>query len=203
MANIPSLIAANQHRWDVMHIKPSHLADLNAIAARLIAAKDRYVEIEKATNVPWFVVAVIHWRESSENFARQLAQGDPLGKVSTHVPRGEGPYYNHPNDVPLHDAFYRSALVALIDDPPHAAKWKDWTPGGALTLLEEYNGLGYAGMGKASPYNWSGSDQYSRGKYDSDGHYNQNIVDAQEGCAPIIAAMMAIDPTIKFSGTPA
>src|SRR5205814_2903433 len=108
------------------------------------SAKERYQQIEATTGVPWFVIAVIHEREASQNFTKQLAQGDPLSKVSTHVPKGRGPFLNHSDDPPGHDAFYRGALDALIDCPPHASKWKDWSPGGALTLLEEYNGLGYA-----------------------------------------------------------
>jgi hypothetical protein len=36
-------------------------------------------------------------------------------------------------------------------------------PGGALTLLEQYNGLGYANRGLPSPYIWSGTDRYLKG----------------------------------------
>lgn len=69
---------------------------------------------------------------------------------------GRGPFFGA-------DAFYRAALDALIDCAPHAAKWTDWTAGGALTLLEEYNGLAYAARGVPSAYVWSGSDQYNSG----------------------------------------
>ncbi|HEY2810539.1 MAG TPA: hypothetical protein VGJ00_04020 [Rhabdochlamydiaceae bacterium] len=198
-----SLIQKNQQRWDNMHIHASRVDGLANVAKRLInpMAKERYQYIEATTGVPWFIIAVIHEREASQNFSRQLAQGDPLSQVSTHVPKGRGPFLNHPNDPPGHDAFYRGALDALIDCAPHASKWKDWSPGGALTLLEEYNGLGYYNKGIPSPYVWSGSDQYTTGKYVADGVFSSTTIDVQPGCAPIIKIMMQLDPTIKF-GTP-
>lgn len=201
MVNIPALIQKNQFRWDNMHIRASRIAAFDATAKRLCDpdAKERYQLISAGTSVPWFVIAVIHERESGQRFDRQLGQGDPLDHASIHDPAGRGPFFNHPNDPAGQDAFYRSALDALINCGPHAARWKDWTPGGALTLLEEYNGLGYAAMGVPSAYVWSGTDQYVSGKYVADHVYRSNVVDVQEGCAPILARMMAIDPTIQFT----
>jgi lysozyme family protein len=195
-----TLIQKNQERWNNMHITPSRVDGLANVAKRLInpAAKERYQQIETTTGVPWFVIAVIHEREASQDFTKQLAQGDPLSRVSTHVPKGRGPFLNHSDDPPGHDAFYRGALDALIDCPPYASKWKDWSPGGTLTLLEAYNGLGYANKGLPSPYVWSGTDQYKSGKYIRDGVFSATAVDTQEGCAPLIKIMMQLDPTIKF-----
>ncbi len=67
-------------------------------------------------------------------------------------------------------------------------------------MLEEYNGLGYASRGRPSPYIWSGTDQYVSGKYVRDGVYDPNAVDVQLGCAGLLMAMMALDPTITFTG---
>jgi hypothetical protein len=80
------------------------------------------------------------------------------------------------------------------------SRWKDWSIGGALTLLEQYNGLGYANRGLPSPYVWSGTDQYISGKYVRDGVYDPAAIDKQLGCAGLLMAMMAIDPTITFTG---
>jgi lysozyme family protein len=65
-------------------------------------------------------------------------------------------------------------------------------------VLEQYNGLGYAAHGVPSPYVWSGTDQYHSGKYVRDGVYDPHVVDAQLGCAGLLLAMIAIDPSIKF-----
>lgn len=201
MTNIPALITKNQARWDAMQLKPDRVAAFEATAKRLCAtsAKARYVAIASAAGVPWFVIAVIHERESGQDFDTQLGQGDPLDEVSEHDPAGRGPFLSHPSDPPLQDAFYRGALDALIDCAPHAARWKDWTAGGTMTLLEEYNGLGYAAMGVPSAYVWSGTDQYVSGKYIADHVYRAGVIDVQEGCAPILAAMAKLDASVQFT----
>ncbi len=84
--------------------------------------------------------------------------------------------------------------------PPYAARNKDWSAGGALTLLETYNGLAYANQGVPSPYVWSGTNQYTRGKITHDHGPIEPIIDQQLGCAGLLVAMMAIDPTITFTG---
>lgn len=89
-------------------------------------------------------------------------------------------------------------MDALTGCAPHASSWKDWSAGGALTLLEQYNGLGYANRGLSSPYIWAGTDQYVKGKFVADGVFDPNEVDHQLGCAAILKAMMAIDPSISF-----
>ena len=65
-----------------------------------------------------------------------------------------------------------AAIDALVNCAPRAARNKDWSIGGTLTKLEQYNGLGYAARGRPSPYIWSGTDQYKSGKYVRDGVYD-------------------------------
>jgi lysozyme family protein len=184
--NIDALKAANAHRWSV--VKP--IRDFSEVAKRLSdpVAKARYQTVEKETGVPWFFIAVVHEREASQNWNTQLGQGDPLNRVSVHVPKGEGPF----------KTWEQGAIVAL-HDYPYADRNKDWTSGSFLTLLEQYNGEGYAEHGIPSPYIWSGTDQYHVGKYISDGVFSSHTVDVQDGCAGILLSMIAIDSSIKFS----
>lgn len=200
MTDIAALKRANAARWERAVL--TRTPEFSRVAKRLInqtviidgvnrTAKSIYQEIEAATGVPWFVIAVIHEREASQMFTAQLGQGDPLGLVSKHVPKGRGPFTGQ-------RAFVRGAIDALVDCGPYAARWKDWTPGGALTLLEEYNGLGYAGKGLPSPYVWAGTNQYTKGKYVADGVWDPNAVDKQLGCAGVLKAMMAMDSSIQF-----
>ncbi len=107
-----------------------------------------------------------------------------------HVPAGRGPFAS----------WEEAAVDALVNCSPHAARNKDWSIGAALTKLEEYNGLGYAARGRPSPYIWSGTNQYVSGKYVRDGVYDPNVVDSQLGCAGLLMAMMALDPTVTFTG---
>ncbi len=183
-----------------MKLDPNRISRFDTIARNLTAPNPKrvYQEVEKATKVPWWVVAVIHQRESNQNFSTQLGQGDPLTQVSRHDPKGRGPFFDHSTDAPLHDGFYRGCLDALIDCAPHASKWPDWSTGGTLTLLEEYNGLGYAMRGVPSAYVWSGTDQYVSGKYVADHAYRAGVKDVQEGCAAIIWRMHLMDKDIKF-----
>lgn len=194
MVSPAALSITEGRRWQGIVVTPSKFTAFRSVALRLIAAdaKAIYQEIEAETKVPWFVVAVIHEREASQNFRSQLGQGDPLNAVSRHVPKGRGPF----------KTFKEGAVDALVNCAPKAARWTDWSIGGILTILEEYNGLGYASMGRPSPYDWAGTNQYVTGKYTGDGHFDINAVDSQLGCAGLLLLMQQLDPSIKFGVTP-
>jgi lysozyme family protein len=184
MVDLAALKAANAERWQKAKLTRNFIAP----AKTLVASKPTYQRVEAKTGVPWFVIAVIHEREASQRWDTQLGQGDPLNKVSVHVPAGRGPF----------NTWEDGAYDALVNCAPHAARWTDWTPGGALTLLETYNGEGYANRGLPSPYVWSGTDQYQKGKYVRDGRFDPDVVDIQPGCAALIKTMIALDPSISF-----
>jgi lysozyme family protein len=216
MTDLAALKAKNAQRWASMQISPGRVAVFDAQARKLIdpAAKARYVGVQERLRqdgrkpVPWWFVAIVSVREygGPPRWDRQLGQGDPLSLVSTHEPAGRGPFLEHEGDFtpkagdvkPGNDAWTRCCLDALIDCAPHAALWPDWSVGGVMTMFEMYNGLGYAGMGRSSPYVWSGTNQYVSGKYVRDHVYDPDAVDVQLGCAPLLSRMMALDPTIKI-----
>ena len=185
--DVPSLMNANAARWPSMVIDFDALSLMETVASNLIAAKDRYQSVSKATGVPWPVIAVIHERESSQNWNRSIAQGDPWNAVSVHVPAGRGPF----------GSWEEAAIDALMNCSPFLGKWTHWdSMGGVLTKLELYNGGGYAERDLPSPYVWSRTDQYVSGKYTSDGNFDANAVDSQDGCAGLLVQLMAQDPTI-------
>lgn len=190
MVDITQLKKANAARWQSVQITSSLVAAVDKIAARLVApdAKTHYQSVATKTKVPWFIIAVIHEREASQSWKASLAQGDPWNKPSIHVPRGRGPF----------DSWEAAAVDALQNCDPFAAEWKDWSAGGALTLLEEYNGLGYAARGRPSPYVWASTNQYTKGKYVADGHYDPNAVDHQLGCAALLIRMGTMDQSVHF-----
>jgi len=183
---VSALLTSNAERWPRAQITRS---GFSAVATRLVAAKARYKAVETKTGVPWPVIAVIHERESTQNWAKSLAQGDRWDHESTHVPAGRGPFAS----------WEEAAIDALVNCGPYAARWKDWSIGGILTLLEQYNGLGYARMGKPSPYIWAGTNQYVRGKYVHDGVYDPDEEDKQLGCAGLLMAIAALDPSVSFA----
>jgi lysozyme family protein len=191
MTDIAALRAANARRWANARLTRSFAP----VAGHLISpeARSRYQIVAAKTGVPWPAIAVIHERECSRDWKGSLAQGDPWDKISVHVPAGRGPF----------KSWEEAAIDALNNCPPYAGRNRDWSIGALLTKLEEYNGLGYAARGAPSPYLWSGTDQYRSGKYVRDGVYDTNAVDSQLGCAGLLMAMMALDPTITFSGAAA
>jgi lysozyme family protein len=187
MTDLAALRRANAGRYSNAKLTRSFLSS----ARRLVApsSKARYQAVSARTGVPWAIIAVIHERECSQDWLGSLAQGDPWNRVSVHVPAGRGPFRSWED----------CAVDALVNCPPYAARNKDWSIGTTLTMLEQYNGLGYAARGRPSPYIWSGTDQYKSGKYVRDGVYDPNVVDSQPGCAGLLLTMMQLDPTISFA----
>ncbi len=169
-----------------MKIKSSRVAEFTRYAERLIANKSRYVAIEKRTGVPWWLIAVLHMRESDANFKTYLGNGEPLSRKTRLVPRGRGPFAS----------FEDGAVDALRIDGLSAVK--DWRIEKALYYCEIFNGAGYHNKGLPSPYVWGGTNQQRAGKYIADGRFSSTAWDGQPGCAPILATMAKMDPTIQF-----
>ncbi len=174
-----TLAVLNKKRWDAMKIPASNGPKFKAVADRLTAAKARYQVVEKATGVPWWFIAVTHYRESNQNWNTYLGNGQALSRRTTIVPKGRGPF----------ETWEEGAIDALVNCPPYAARNKDWSIGSALAMLEKYNGLGYYNKGVPSPYLWAGTNQYTKGKYVQDGVYDPNHVDTQLGVAGLLKFM--------------
>lgn len=167
----------NEQMW--RDAKFTRSTQINAQAAKIQDNRARYEGVAKKTGVPWDVIGLIHYRESSGDFAGVLHNGQKIigtGKKTTLVPKGRGPF-----------ATWEDAAVdALFNASPYAAKNTDWSIAGTLDVLERYNGLGYRNKGIPSPYLWAGTDQYEKGKYVKDGVFDPNHVDQQLGVAPIL-----------------
>lgn len=186
MIDLIALRRANAQRW----ANAGLTRNFASVAGYLVSpdAKSRYQAVAAKTGIPWAAIAVIHERECSQDWTGSLAQGDPWDRVSVHVPAGRGPF----------KSWEEAAIDALENCTPYAARNKDWSIGGILTVLEQYNGLGYASRGVPSPYVWSGTDQYRSGKYIRDGVYDPHAIDSQLGCAGLLMAMIALDRSIDF-----
>lgn len=67
----------------------------------------------------------------------------------------------------------------VIEDNLKKADSKDMAA--MLSFAEVYNGLGYFNKGVVSPYIYSGTNLYKKGKFVSDGSYNASVTDKQPG----------------------
>jgi lysozyme family protein len=183
----------NAERWK--QAKFTRSTAINAQAAKIEAHRERYEAVSEATGVPWDVIGVIHYRESSGDFKGVLHNGQKIigtGKLTTIVPKGRGPFWT----------WEEAAKDALVVCPPYAAKNKDWSIAGTLDILERYNGLGYRKKGLPSPYLWAGTDQYVKGKYVADGKYDPEHVDKQLGVAPILMKLREMAKPITDHSPP-
>ena len=168
--------------WKSCAIRPADLAEVDALVDRIAAHKARYSAVGKPLGVPWHVVGIIHMLEASGNFATQLHNGDPLTARTTHVPKGR-PVHGSPPFT-----WEESATDALTFDG--VAEWKDWSVPGTLFVFERFNGFGYRPHGIHSPYLWSFSNEYTKGKFTGDGVFSPTAVSAQCGAAVLLSRMV-------------
>jgi lysozyme family protein len=181
-----------QTLFDSCEIRPDKKALVEAIVQKIVANKGRYEEVEKVTRVPWYIVGVIHSLEADLNFSKHLHNGDPLSHRTKNVPAGR-PVAGSPPFT-----WEESAVDALQFD--HLTSHQDWTLPGSLGALERYNGIGYRKLNIPSPYLWSFSNHYVRGKFVADGQFDRNAVSGQCGAAVLLKAMV-LDGRIAFPGS--
>jgi len=172
--------------WASMEIRADKHALVTRIAGKLIRHKARYRAVEARTGVPWFVIAALHHRESDADFSTYLGNGEPLGHMTRLVPKGRGPFAR----------WEEGAVDALALDGLDQVK--TWTPERACFAIEKFNGFGYRRHGFPSPYLWSFTNHYLRGKYVADGRFSATHVDQQCGAIPIVRQIMALDETARF-----
>lgn len=182
--SVPAGVAAQyEGRYEVARIRPERAAQIDAEIDRILAARARYERVAAETGVPWHVIAVIHLLESNLSFAKHLHNGDPLTGRTVHVPA------DRPAAPPRSGSFPYTWEESAADALSRFRSWRNWGVAGTLYQLEKYNGWGYQNRGVPSPYLWSYSDQYERGKYASDGVYDPNLVSRQPGAASVLKRM--------------
>lgn len=182
--------------WKNMALRPGWVRAVQREAQRILPYRERYQKVSAATHVPWFVIGLIHSMESGLDFNTHLHNGDPLTERTVHVPRGRPVTGNPPF------TWEESAIDALQND--NVADVANWCVEQIAFTLEAYNGWGYRYKQLPSPYLWSGTNNYTRGKYVRDGQFDPNAVSEQTGALAILSVMRDLDPSIEltyFDGT--
>lgn len=169
-------------RYDHLAVRPERLAEVDRSIDRVVANRAIYERIGSASHTPWFVVGAIHLLELSLRMNGHLHNGDPLTGRTTHVPA------DRPISPPANGSTY-TFEESGIDAMSRFRNWTNWGVSGTLYQFEKYNGWGYQNRGVPSPYLYSFSNQYTRGKYGSDGNYDPDLVSRQVGAATLIKRM--------------
>lgn len=163
--------------------RPQAAQNIDFYVSRLNKFKNVYASAGSDLRIPWYFIGILHAMESGFNFGGHLHNGDPLTARTVHVPAGR-PLTGAPPFTWIDSA--RDAL--MFEGLQHET---EWTLPRVLYLFERYNGMGYRKRGVPSPYLWSFSNLYSKGKFVADGHFDPNAVSAQCGAAVMLKALQA------------
>jgi lysozyme family protein len=170
--------------FDTCVIDPKKVALVDENATRIIHNMDRYKRLVQSVEgrVPWWFVGLVHKMEAGFSFKLHLHNGDPLTARTVHVPAGR-PVMGSPPftwEQSAQDAVRNQGLTKVTD----------WSLAHSLYLLEGYNGYGYLYHGINSPYLWSYSNHYTKGKYVKDGIFDPNAVSQQVGSALVLRRLV-------------
>lgn len=181
--------------FDTCQTRPEKNAVIDGLVTSLVGNKARYRNVGDPLGIPWYFIAVIHNMESSQSFTRHLHNGDPLTARTVQVPAGR-PRHGSPPFT-----WEASATDALKLDRLHLIN--DWSLPALLYRIERYNGWGYRKFHPEvlSPYLWSFSNHYIRGKYVADGRFSDTAVSHQCG-AVVLLRRMAERAIIELEAVP-
>lgn len=177
--------------WSTMIINEKKVPAVKLAAQHIKQFITRYQNVGISTcptkPIPWYVIGLIHVMEGGQNFNTHLYNGDPLSAKTKHYPpgrplKGEPPYsWEYSATCALRDQGWGSPKIWDIDD--------------VLDRLEDYNGHGYWRANILTPYLWSYTNHYEKGKYEEvwntatkkyDVKFDPTEVSQQIGAAPIL-----------------
>lgn len=161
-----------------MEIDPKWTEYVGLLGRRARANRARYEVVGSPLNIPWVWIAGTHLMESSFRFDRHLHNGDPLTRRTIRHPPGRPTTGSPPF------TWEDSAADALRMKDLH--RIPEWDLPRLLYEWERYNGWGYRSRDVATPYLWSFSSLYTRGKFVRDGVFDPNAVSAQCGAAVLL-----------------
>lgn len=182
----PETIAQDHaHNAEFMKLSdsPAYSKQINDFRRDALKHRGRYEAVASRAGLPWTVIAAIHYRESGFNFKTYLHNGDPLGRPTTHVPKGK--MFND----------WESAAIDAIRTGGNTIRRLGINSGTTdmgklLAYAECYNGIGYRlNKGKTSPYVYAGTNVYQGGMFVRDHVYDPNAMDKRLGVAACILAL--------------
>lgn len=176
--------------WADVQINKKDMARVTAAAKLVLAGKAQYIAAGAARGVPWWVVGVWHWRESTCDFKGVLHNGEEIigtGRKTKLVPAGRGPFNSWPEAAD-------DALLIKGLNPGSPV----WTAAMFQFQSERFNGMGYRMRGLPSAYLYAGTNLYRGGKFVEDGVFDRSVWDKQLGVVAIVKRLMELDDSVRF-----
>jgi lysozyme family protein len=163
--------------WAACRIRPDRMDKVIEATDRMLKGRSRYEAVSARSKVPWQLIGIMHGLECGYSFFRHLHNGDSLAGPTTHVPEGRPPGWN--------------GTGSWEDSAVDAVRFKfkgitDWSLPQVLYALESFNGFGYRPKGIRSPYLWSFSNLYTKGRYVADHVYDPEAESKQVGSALVL-----------------
>lgn len=151
--------------WCTMDVRPGWGGRVQTDAGR---ARKHQHDLYENLPADWRLIAVIHLMECGCRPDRQIFNGEPWDQETVLHPAHHGPWPSW-RDAAI-DALERHPLRGLAD-------------------IEAWNGWGYAKRNMHSPYLWSGSNHYAKGKFVADGKFDLEAISKQVGAALVLQAL--------------
>ena len=159
-------------------VSKSKTAYTKLVCKKILENKAKYEAVEQVTKVPWYLIAGIHFKESSLSFMKMLHNGEPLNIKSRIVPIGVGPFKD----------WETAAIDSLTREGCYLVKV--WTPGKCLEFAESYNGKGYRKKGILSPYVFGFTNHSAeKGGYPTDHVWDSSYPYRRPGVAAIMKVL--------------
>lgn len=177
------ILATQAERWSKAIVLKEKTHFVTATAEQIRRNRPRYETVSAKTGVPWPVIACIHNMECGLSFKLGLYCGDPLTARTRNEPKGM------PKAGAPPFQWEAVAVDALQYDRLDREAWNAIAQ--TLQNIEAYNGTGYQKYHPETPtpYLWSWTNVYTRGKYVADGKWSPTAVSAQCGVVPILKVL--------------
>lgn len=169
-------------QWGMMVIRDNMRLQILEDAKLILKYRKQFELATYGTKIPWQFAGIIYYRECTCDFKGHPHNGDSLRRRTVNVPAGR------PIKNPASASGY--TFVESFADLIQLKGWDKvpvWSIQALLYYFESNNGFGYRRLKVPimSPYLWSGTEYYTKGKFASDGKYDGRLKDKQIGCAPL------------------
>jgi lysozyme family protein len=168
--------------WGACRIDEAKRTEVEQSADRLLRGRARYEAVSARCNhVPWQLIGIMHGLECGYDFTKHLHNGDSLAAPTVREPPGR------PKGWDGTGSWEDSAVDAV--QQKELDKISAWSLPHILYALESFNGFGYRSREVRSPYLWSFSNLYTKGKFVADHEFDPEKISAQIGAALILKVL--------------